>query len=129
MDKPAGLLTQPNLDRERERCSSAGRYLTRIRGVNRPYVGLVHARPIHPGVILLVCSPEPLAVQALFGLIRLSHRMPREGVISRAWHDGPLVRLRGRSPGRHVQRTTAKNDHDLSGIEQYGGMAAQVIAV
>jgi len=69
VDKPAGLLTQPTPDRERDTLlERAGRYLTRILGRNRPYVGLVHRIDQHTsGVILLVRSPEALRpFQAMF---------------------------------------------------------------
>ena len=39
-DKPAGVLTQPTQNRERDTLlERAGRYLMRSRGTRRPYVG------------------------------------------------------------------------------------------
>jgi 23S rRNA pseudouridine1911/1915/1917 synthase len=136
VDKPAGLLTQPTPDRERDTLlERAGRYLTRIRGVNRPYVGLVHRIDQYTsGVILLVCSPG--ALRPFQGLFR-AHQIERsyvavvEGVIEpeRGTIELPLVRDRG--DGR---RGTARSTDDgvraitrFERIEQYGGVAAQVI--
>jgi 23S rRNA pseudouridine1911/1915/1917 synthase len=69
VDKPAGLLTQPGPDRERDTLlERAGRYLAKTRGVTRPYVGIVHRIDQGTsGAIVLVCSPRALRpFQALF---------------------------------------------------------------
>jgi 23S rRNA pseudouridine1911/1915/1917 synthase len=69
IDKPAGLLTQPTPDRERDTLlERAGRYLTQKRGLASPYVGIVHRiDKLTTGVILLVCSPRALRpFQSLF---------------------------------------------------------------
>jgi 23S rRNA pseudouridine1911/1915/1917 synthase len=136
VDKPAGLLTQPTPGRERDTLlERAGRYLTRIRGVNRPYVGLVHRIDQYTsGVILLVCSPGALRpFQALFRAhpIERSYLAVVEGVIepARGTIDLPLVSDRGdgrrgtaRSPNEGVRAIT-----HFERIEQFGGTAAQVV--
>ena len=59
IDKPTGLLTQPTQARERDTLlERAGKYLTRKRGVTRPYVGVVHRiDQLTSGVILVVIAP------------------------------------------------------------------------
>ena len=76
IDKPAGLLTQPTPDRERDTLlERAGRYLTHKRGLASPYVGIVHRiDKLTSGVILLVCSPR--ALRPFQGLFR-SHSIER----------------------------------------------------
>ena len=69
VDKPAGLLTQPTPDRERDTLlERAGRYLSQTRGAASPFVGIVHRIDKQTsGVILLVCSPKALRpFQTLF---------------------------------------------------------------
>ena len=55
VDKPAGLLTQPTPDRERDTLlERAGRYLAHTRGTVSPFVGIVHRIDKQTsGVILL----------------------------------------------------------------------------
>ena len=136
VDKPAGLLTQPTPDRERDTLlERSGRYLTRIRGVNRPYVGLVHRIDQYTsGVILLVCSPRALRpFQALFRAheIERSYIAVVEGLIepARGTIDLPVVSDRGdgrrgtgRSPNDGVRAIT-----HFDRIEQFGATAAQVV--
>jgi 23S rRNA pseudouridine1911/1915/1917 synthase len=69
VDKPSGVLTQPTAEREQDTLlERAGRYLTRTRRLDRPYVGIVHRIDQDTsGVVLLVCDPAALRVfQALF---------------------------------------------------------------
>lgn len=69
IDKPAGLLTQPTQERERDTLlERAGRYLLRKRGVKHPYIGIVHRIDQQTsGAILVVTSPKALRpFQTLF---------------------------------------------------------------
>ena len=69
VDKPAGVLTQPTPERERDTLlERAGRYLARTRGLTSPFVGIVHRIDQNTtGAVLLVCSPKALRpFQALF---------------------------------------------------------------
>lgn len=68
-DKPAGLLTQPTPERERDTLvERAGRYLAIRHGNPRPYVGVVHRLDKNTsGALALARSPEAVrAFQALF---------------------------------------------------------------
>jgi 23S rRNA pseudouridine1911/1915/1917 synthase len=62
VDKPAGVLTQPTPERERDTLlERAGRYLKRTRRLTQPYIGIVHRIDQDTsGAILLVCSPKAL---------------------------------------------------------------------
>lgn len=100
--KPAGLLAQPTRDRESDTLlERAGRYLTRVRGVRHPYVGLVHRIDQYTsGVMLLVCSPAALrSFQSLFRehQIERSYIAVVEGSVEPASGtiDLPLVSDRG----------------------------------
>jgi 23S rRNA pseudouridine1911/1915/1917 synthase len=69
VNKVAGLLTQPTSNRERDTLlERAGRYLMRKRGIQQPYVGIVHRLDKDTtGVILLVISSSALRpFQAMF---------------------------------------------------------------
>jgi 23S rRNA pseudouridine1911/1915/1917 synthase len=69
VDKPAGLLTQPTQDRERDTLlERAGRYLSRKHGIKNPYVGIVHRLDQDTsGTILLVTAARSLRpFQAMF---------------------------------------------------------------
>ena len=69
VDKPAGLLTLPTPDRERDTLiDRAGRYLTIRHGRPRPFVGVVHRLDKDTsGALALARSPEAVrAFQALF---------------------------------------------------------------
>ena len=106
------MLTQPTPDRERDTLlERAGRYLTRTRGLNRPYVGIVHRIDQNTsGVILLVCSPKALRpFQALFRThaIERSYLAVVEGIVkpARGTIDLPLCADRG-DGRRGVARTS-----------------------
>ena len=82
IDKPAGLLTQPSSERERDTLlERAGRYLTNKRRIASPYVGIVHRiDKLTSGVILLVCSPRALRpFQSLFRKPQNRAILPRRG--------------------------------------------------
>ena len=112
VDKPAGLLTQPTPDRERDTLlERAGRYLTQTRGVASPYVGIVHRiDKLTSGVILLVCSPRALRpFQSLFRThaIERSYLAVVEGVVKAGQgNDRPAAggRPRRQPPGRRTRR-------------------------
>lgn len=116
VDKPAGLLTQPTPDRERDTLleRGAGRYLSQKRGLASPYVGIVHRiDKLTSGVILLVCSPR--ALRPFQGLFR-SHAIERRiSPWSTASSNRPGERLTGLSwptaataaAASHTARSTA----------------------
>jgi 23S rRNA pseudouridine1911/1915/1917 synthase len=102
VDKPAGLLTQPTPDRERDTLlERAGRYLAHTRGTSTPFIGIVHRIDKQTsGVILLVCSPRALRpFQTLFRThaIERSYLAVVEGTLkpSQGTIDLPLVADRG----------------------------------
>ncbi len=102
VDKPAGLLTQPTPERERDTLlERAGRYLAQTRGLATPYVGFVHRIDKQTsGVILLVCTPKALRpFQTLFRThaIERSYLAVVEGIVkpARGLIDLPLVGDRG----------------------------------
>src|SRR5262249_42909252 len=102
VDKPAGLLSQPTPDRERDTLiERAGRYLNRTRHVATPFIGVVHRIDKLPsGVILLVPSPRALRpFQRLFRAhaIERSYLAVVEGVMKpdKRTIDLPLVADRG----------------------------------
>jgi 23S rRNA pseudouridine1911/1915/1917 synthase len=136
VDKPAGVLTQPTSERERDTLlERAGRYVMRTRGVKRPYTGIVHRIDRDTsGVVLLVCSPSALRpFQALFRAHSIERSYvaisegeiaPAHGTISR-----PLITDRG--DGR---RGTARNPRDglraithYETIERFGGVATRLL--
>ena len=136
VDKPAGVLTQPTPERERDTLlERAGRYLTRSRGIKRPYVGIVHRIDRNTsGVVLLVCSPRYLRpFQSLFRThsIERSYVAVVEGAIERASGtiDRPLVVDRGdgrRGTSRHADvGSRAITHYELT--ERFGGTAAQLL--
>ena len=89
VDKPAGLLTQPTPDRERDTLLELRRAISaRRRGLDRPYVGIVHRiDKLTSGAILLVCSPQALRpFQRLFRehAIERSYLAVVEGVVKPA---------------------------------------------
>jgi 23S rRNA pseudouridine1911/1915/1917 synthase len=135
VDKPSGLLTQPTPDRERDTLlERAGRYLSRTRNWDSPFVGVVHRIDKGTsGVILLVCSPKALRpFQAMFR----THTIERmylavvEGSVQppRGTFDWPLAVAR--SDGR---RCVARRGDDgvtaithYEQVEQFGGTAALI---
>jgi 23S rRNA pseudouridine1911/1915/1917 synthase len=136
VDKPAGVLTQPTPERERDTLlERAGRYLARSRGVKRPYVGIVHRIDRNTsGVVLLVCSPRSLRpFQSLFRThsIERSYVAVVEGVVEpvSGTIDRPLVVDRG--DGR--RGTSRRGDPGARAIthyeliERFGGTAAQLV--
>ena len=135
--KPAGLLAQPTRDRESDTLlERAGRYLTRVRGVRHPYVGLVHRIDQYTsGVMLLVCSPAALrSFQSLFRehQIERSYIAVVEGSVEPASGtiDLPLVSDRGdgrRRDGTFAGSRRAQAITHFSRIEQFGATATQLV--
>jgi 23S rRNA pseudouridine1911/1915/1917 synthase len=122
VDKPAGVLTQPTPDRERDTLiERAGRYLAHKRGIRSPYVGIVHRiDKLTSGVILLVCAPRALRpFQSLFRshAIERSYLAVVDGVVqtSRGTIDRPLVADRG--DGR--RGTARRGQHGVPAITHY----------
>lgn len=102
VDKPAGLLTQPTPDRERDTLlERTSRHLARKRRQGRPYVGIVHRLDRDTsGAILLVIAPRALRpFQAMFRAhaIERTYDAVVEGtfVTPSGTIDVPLVRDRG----------------------------------
>jgi 23S rRNA pseudouridine1911/1915/1917 synthase len=136
VDKPAGVLTQPTEERERDTLlERAGRYVMRSRGVKRPYTGIVHRIDRDTsGVVLLVCSPSALRpFQALFRAhsIERSYVAVAEGEIApaRGTISRPLVADRGdgrrgtaRRPGEGLRAIT-----HYESIERFGGVATRLL--
>jgi len=136
VDKPAGVLAQPTPDRERDTLlERAGRYLTRSRGIKKPYVGVVHRIDRNTsGAVLLVTSPRSLRpFQAMFR----SHSIERsyfavvEGVVEpgSGTIDRPLIVDRGdgrRGTARHAGEGSPAVTH-YEVIERFGGTAAQLV--
>jgi len=135
IDKPTGLLTQPTQARERDTLvERAGRYLAKKRGVDRPYVGIVHRIDMQTsGVILVVISPR--ALRPFQNLFR-THTIERdylavvEGVFltPSGKIDLPLIADAGdgrrgvsREPGEGVSATT-----HFRAVESYGRVASLV---
>jgi 23S rRNA pseudouridine1911/1915/1917 synthase len=136
VDKPAGVLTQPTPERERDTLlERAGRYLTRSRGVKRPYVGIVHRIDRDTsGVVLLVCSQHALRpFQSLFRThsIERSYVAVVEGILepARGTIDMPLVVDRGdrrKGTSRHAgEGSRAITHYEL--MERFGGTASQLV--
>ena len=134
VDKPAGVLTQPTPERERDTLlERAGRHLMRTRGVKRPYVGVVHRIDRDTsGVVLLVCAAKSLrSFQTMFRThaIERSYIAVVEGAVEparghrlspglRSWRWSPWdfpPRGRGVRAVTHYERTN-----------QFGGTAAQL---
>jgi 23S rRNA pseudouridine1911/1915/1917 synthase len=136
VDKPAGVLTQPTRERERDTLlERAGRYLMRSRGIKRPYIGIVHRIDRETsGVVLLVCSPPALRpFQALFQThaIERSYVAVVEGEIAppRGTIDRPLIADRGdgrRGAARRAGEGSRAITHYES-IERFGGVATQLL--
>ena len=133
VDKPAGLLTQPTPDRERDTLlERAGRYLSHSRGTASPYVGIVHRIDKQTsGVILLVCSPKALRpFQTLFRThaIERSYLAVVEGIVkpARGTIDLPLVADRGDgrrgAGGGNLEGVPAITHYEV--IEQFGTRAS-----
>lgn len=135
IDKPAGLLTQPTPLREPDTLlERAGQYLRRVRGRERPYVGIVHRLDQGTsGVILVVTRPNSLrpfqaifrehAVERLYLAIVEGRVAPASGSI-----DLPLVADRGdgrrgiaRRPGEGVPAVTHYETTD-----NYGPLATRL---
>jgi 23S rRNA pseudouridine1911/1915/1917 synthase len=129
VDKPAGLLTQPTPDRERDTLlERAGRYLSQTRRLASPYVGIVHRiDKLTTGVVLLVCSPR--ALRPFQGLFR-AHAIERsyvavvDGLVQpgKGTIDLPLVADRGdgrRGVARQGEDGVPAITH-FESIEQFG---------
>ena len=136
VDKPAGVLTQPTGERERDTLlERAGRHLMRTRGTRRPYTGIVHRIDRDTsGAVLLVCSPSALRpFQALFRAhsIERSYVAVVEGEITpaRGTIDRSLIADRGdgrrgtaRRPGEGSRAIT-----HYETIERFGGVATRLL--
>ena len=124
VDKPAGVLTQPTPERERDTLlERAGRYLMRSRGVKRPYVGIVHRIDRDTsGVVLLVCSPRALRpFQALFrahsiersyvAVVEGRSSSPRAARLTARWSSTGEMGAEGRlaAPARDRERSRITN--------------------
>jgi 23S rRNA pseudouridine1911/1915/1917 synthase len=135
IDKPTGLLCQPTQARERDTLlERAGRYLARKRGVDRPYVGVVHRIDQQTsGVILVVISPRALRpFQNLFRThtIERSYLAVVEGVfltpsgridLALVGDAGDGRRGTAREPGEGTPATT-----HFQVVESYGRTASLV---
>lgn len=135
VNKPAGLLTQPTTERERDTLlERAGRYLMRKRGLDQPYVGIVHRLDKDTtGVILLVTAAAALRpFQVLFRehAIERSYLAVVEGVFltGSGRIELPLVPDRGdgrrgvaRGPGQGVPAVT-----HFEVLESFGRAASLV---
>ena len=136
VDKPAGVLTQPTDERERDTLlERAGRYLMRSRGVKRPYTGIVHRIDRDTsGVVLLVCSPSALRpFQSLFRAhsIERSYVAVAEGEIApaRGTISRPLIADRGdgrRGTARRAGEGSRAITH-YDSIERFGGVATRLL--
>ncbi len=135
VDKPAGVLTQPTPERERDTLlECAGRHLMGTRGVKRPYVGIVHRIDRDTsGVVLLVCASKALhSFQTMFRThaIERSYIAVVEGAIepARGVIDFPLVSDRG-DGRRGISRRADEGVRAVTRYEltdQFGGTAAQL---
>ncbi|MFO0888094.1 MAG: RluA family pseudouridine synthase [Isosphaeraceae bacterium] len=134
-NKPAGVLTQPTTQRERDTLlERAGRYLMRKRGFDQPYVGIVHRLDKDTtGVILLVISSGALRpFQAMFRdhAIERNYLAVVDGVFvtGSGRIDLPLVPDRGdgrrgvaRQPGQGLPAVT-----HFEVLESFGRVASLV---
>jgi 23S rRNA pseudouridine1911/1915/1917 synthase len=132
VDKPAGVLTQPTPEGERDTLlERAGGYLRRTRKAARPFVGIVHRIDKNTsGVVLLVCSPKALRpFQELFR----THKIERlylavvEGTVRPPCGtlDWPLVAERG-DGRRGIARRGADGLSAVTyyeAVEPFGGTA------
>jgi 23S rRNA pseudouridine1911/1915/1917 synthase len=132
VDKPAGVLTLPTPDRERDTLiERVGRYLTIRHGVNRPYVGVVHRLDMNTsGALALARTPEALrALQELFKAhdIERQYLAVVEGRVGPSTDtiDLPLVtdrgelrRVVGRKPGEGKPAVT-----HYRVVERFGSVA------
>jgi 23S rRNA pseudouridine1911/1915/1917 synthase len=114
VDKPAGLLTQPTPERERDTLlERVGRYLTHTRRVQQPFVGIVHRIDKQTsGVILLVCSPKALRpFQMLFRAhaIERSYVAVVEGIVKPTQGTIDLSLIADRGDGRRGAATDAED--------------------
>lgn len=135
VDKPAGVLTLPTPDRERDTLiERAGRYLTLRHGNTRPFVGVVHRLDKDTsGALALARTHEAVrAFQALFKAhdIERQYLAVVEGVPLRSSGtvDLPLVTDRGdlrRGVGRRPGEGRVAITH-YRVIEQFGSVASLV---
>jgi 23S rRNA pseudouridine1911/1915/1917 synthase len=135
VNKPAGLLTQPTMVREKDTLlERAGRYLVRRHHVQKPYVGIVHRLDRDTtGVILTVTSPRALRpFQAMFRVhsIERTYLAVVEGIFvtGSGRIELPLIADRGdgrrgvsREPGRGAPAVT-----HFQAIESFGRSASLV---
>ncbi|AGA25054.1 RluA family pseudouridine synthase [Singulisphaera acidiphila] len=135
VDKPAGVLTLPTPDRERDTLiERAGRYLTIRHGNPKPFVGVVHRLDKDTsGALALARTHEAVrAFQALFKAhdIERQYLAVVEGLPARASGtiDLPLITDRGdlrRGVGRRPGEGRAAITH-YRVIEQFGPVASLV---
>jgi 23S rRNA pseudouridine1911/1915/1917 synthase len=134
VDKPAGLLTLPTPDRERDTLlERAGRYLA-LRHGGRPYVGIIHRLDKDTsGALALARSPAALrAFQALFKAhdIERQYLAVVEGAVRREGGtiDLPLVADRG-DLRRGVARQAGEGRRAVTHyrvVERFGPVATLV---
>jgi 23S rRNA pseudouridine1911/1915/1917 synthase len=135
VDKPAGLLTLPTPNGERDTLiERTGRYLMVRHGQARPFVGVVHRLDMDTsGALALARSPESVrAFQALFKAhdIERQYLAVVEGRVGPATGtvDLPLVANRG-DLRRGVARTGGEGKHAVTHyrvIERFGPVATLV---
>ena len=122
VDKPAGVLTQPTPERERDTLlERAGRYLTRSRGVKAAVCG--HRAPDRPGHLggglagVFARGPAAVSIAVSRALDRaIVRRGRRGGHRACARHDRPALgrRPRGRAQGDVTPRRRGiAGDHAL----------------
>lgn len=135
VDKPAGLLTLPTPNRERDTLiERTGRYLMVRHGLARPFVGVVHRLDMDTsGALALARSPESVrAFQALFK----AHDIERQYLAVVEGRVGPttgtvdlaLVTNRG-DLRRGVARAAGEGKHAVTHyrvIERFGPVATLV---
>ncbi len=122
VDKPAGVLTQPTPERERDTLlERAGRHLARTRRLASPFVGIVHRIDQNTsGAVLLVCSPKALRpFQALFRThaIERSYLVIVEGVVAAARGTIDLRLVADRGDGR--RGSTRFTDQGVPAVTHY----------
>ncbi|MFO0952014.1 MAG: RluA family pseudouridine synthase [Isosphaeraceae bacterium] len=135
VNKPAGVLTLPTSERERDTLlERVGRYLTLRHGVNRPFVGVVHRLDMDTsGALVMARSPESLrALQSLFKThdIERQYLAVVEGRVgpSRGTVDLPLVTDRG-DLRRGVARRPGEGRHAVTHfqvVERFGDVATLI---
>ncbi|WP_165219963.1 RluA family pseudouridine synthase [Aquisphaera insulae] len=137
VDKPAGLLSQPTQEREKDTLlERVGRYLMKKRGKSRPFVGIVHRLDRDTtGTILVATSPQVLRpLQAMFRAhtVRRTYLAVVEGAfltpsgtidlpLTEDRGDGRRGVARGRDPSRGISAVT-----HYEVVETFGTVASLI---